>query len=40
MWHEGRSPPIADFINGIDPKADMGGAKKKDRLAVPSPKFH
>jgi hypothetical protein len=20
MWHEGRSPPIADFINGIGQK--------------------
>lgn len=24
MWHEGRSPPIADFINGIDPTRTSG----------------
>jgi hypothetical protein len=24
MWHEGRSPPIANFINGIDPKQTLG----------------
>jgi hypothetical protein len=36
---------VVDSLKALDPEwpireADMGGAKKKDRLAVPSPKFH
>jgi hypothetical protein len=34
MRHEGRSPPIVDFINGIDPNRSSAGLKSPQRSSA------